>query len=126
MKSMYKRLSKIKRPVLIIVDGTENDVWYEKDCASRSRVLYPNGICVYLKDNMTKQLKTYDFKRRLGLDGGTNFIDPNYTTSCFVDSGSRWDAYEKTVFQCNLTQTVRAMKKFDKDNDLTVTTIVKL
>lgn len=87
-KNIYKKLAKIRKPVMIWVEDAERGNWKQEPSRySRLRILYPNGKCVF---------RTID-----AIDMGFN--DP--IASCFV--AMIW----------NLETTVRRMKRFDTKDD---------
>lgn len=109
-KAIYKRLTKIKKPVLLV-------------CGDRTRVLYPNGLSFYRYNNVFERLALSEIKED----------NPIPNLSCFVplwckNSQANKLAKENTkVKGVTLLKTVKKMMAFDFYNDDSkVLDIVKL
>lgn len=120
-KAQEQRLLNITRPVLIEVRRRYGNI------TNRIRVLYPSGYCEWFSKNDLKYLKNTCIK----------YWPPFrlMRTSCYVTYGlfdvkdrycdEEWHAqgYKKRSKRI-LTNTVNAMKKYDHEMGLIITTVI--
>ena len=109
-EKFYKRLKKITRPAMIV-------------CGDRTRVLYPNGLCVW-RSNYALIENTYQHH----IESEYHII---FKPSCFINFYTP-DAnilskklYEKRIARTSLADTVTKMKDYDTYQRIKITAIVK-
>jgi hypothetical protein len=101
LNKTYKKLMKIKTPVLISVDAPTDD---KMGGGHRVRILYPNGYSVWFGMNHDS-------------------MDDTFTQSCFIDD---MVTRIKSKFVGSLKDTILKMVDFDKDHELKIKGVYKL
>lgn len=96
-KDIYKKLKKIKKPVLIALCEPNSDSEIYRSL-HRVRILYPDGRVEY----------TYDFSRK--------GYELNFAKSCFLNG----------MTKLSLSKTINAMKNYDLIARLKVVEVINL